>query len=305
MTKIALLDGGLGQEITKRSSGAAHPLWSVKVMFDSPEIVVDVHTDFIKAGAKVICLNTYTATPERMGRHGLGERFEEAHEVALKLAGQAIAQAGQARADIQIAGCLPPIMASYIADVRKNYADSLATYRLLVAQQAAGVDLFLVETMSNIEEATAALDAAQESGKPVYIGLTLADDLSNNLRSGEALADAIAVLAPKAPHGILLNCSIPEAITQAMPILAQAGLPFGGYANGFTSIDKLQMGETVDVLKARTDLSPQAYADYVEQWIEHGATIVGGCCEVGPAHIQHLAKRLDKAGHDVTGLGLL
>lgn len=302
MTKIALLDGGLGQEITKRSTGVIHPLWSVKVMFDQPEIVVDVHADFICAGAKVICLNTYTATPERMARHDMGARFEEAHKVALHLGEQAIIQAGRVRSDIQIAGCIPPVMASYVAEARKNYAESLITYRQIVAQQLAGVDLFLIETMSNIEEATAALDAAQESGKPVYIGLTLADDGTNTLRSGEALSDALAVLVPKAPHGILLNCSIPEVITKAMPILAQAGVPFGGYANGFTSIDQLKMGGTVDVLKARTDLSPAAYADYVEQWIAQGATIVGGCCEVGPAHIQYLADRLINSGHEITGL---
>lgn len=301
MAKITLLDGGLGQEITKRSVGPVHPLWSVKVMFDSPQIVIDVHADFIAAGAQVICLNTYTATPERMARHGLAARFEEAHQTALDLAERAIIKAGRARGDIQIAGCLPPIMASYIAEARKNYSDSLATYRQLVAQQVEGVDLFLIETMSNIEEATAALDAAQECGKPVYIGLTLADDLSNNLRSGEALKDAIAVLVPKGPHGVLLNCSIPEAITQAMPILAQSGLPFGGYANGFTSIDRLQMGGTVDVLEARLDLSPSTYAEYVEQWIALGATIVGGCCEVGPAHIQYLTQRLHAAGHDIVG----
>jgi homocysteine S-methyltransferase len=60
MSEIALLDGGLGQEINKRSRNDTHPLWSVKVMFDSPDIVCDVHSDFILSGARVICLNTYS-----------------------------------------------------------------------------------------------------------------------------------------------------------------------------------------------------------------------------------------------------
>lgn len=302
MAEIALLDGGLGQEINKRSREDTHPLWSVKVMFDAPEVVVDVHSDFIKAGARIICLNTYTATPTRMEREGLGNRFEEAHATAIRLARTAITNTGNAGL-VQIAGCLPPLVASYVSDVSKNYADSLQEYRRIVDQQKDSVDLFLIETMSNIAEATAALDAVAETGKPVYVGLTLADDLSNTLRSGESLQDAISALVKKKPDGILLNCSIPEAVTNAMPLLADAGVRFGGYANGFTSIDKLRPGGVVDVLEARKDLTPEAYAEYVEQWIDAGATIVGGCCEVGPDHIDYLAKRLTTLGHTISNLG--
>ncbi|MBT4890663.1 MAG: homocysteine S-methyltransferase family protein [Rhodospirillales bacterium] len=303
MAEIALLDGGLGQEINKRSRKDTHPLWSVKVMFDAPDVVVDVHSDFIEAGAQVICLNTYTATPTRMERHDFGDKFEEAHATAFQLATTAISNTGHTAGSIQIAGCIPPLVASYESNVSKNYAESLMEYRRIVDQQKHSVDLFLIETMSNIDEASAALDAAMESTKPVYVGLTLSDDLSDTLRSGEDLEDAISALVPKKPNGILLNCSIPEAITKAMPILARAGVRFGGYANGFTSIDKLQPGGTVDVLEARKDLPPEAYAEYVEQWIDIGATIVGGCCEVGPNHIKYLANKLAASGHTISNLG--
>ena len=74
MTDIALLEGGLGQEIQKRSMTNAHPLWSVKVMFDQPDIVTKVHRDFIMSGARVVCLNTYAATQTRMTRHGFGDQ---------------------------------------------------------------------------------------------------------------------------------------------------------------------------------------------------------------------------------------
>lgn len=302
MAEIALLDGGLGQEINQRSPGDTHPLWSVKVMFDSPQVVLDVHAEFIQAGARVISLNTYAATPTRMAREGFGDRFEEAHHVAIHLARQAIWQSGVSPDTVQVAGCLPPLVASYVSEVSQGYDESLQEFREIVAVEKDAVDLFLVETMSNITEASAAIDAVREVGMPVYVGLTLKDDLSDTLRSGESLADAIAVLVPRRPNGILLNCSVPEAITQAMPILATCGLPFGGYANGFTSIDKLRPGGVVDVLEAREDLTPEAYADTVEGWIASGATIVGGCCEVGPGHIRYLADRLVEAGHTTTAL---
>ena len=76
MTDIALLDGGLGQEIQKRSKTKAHPLWSVKIMLEQPDIVTQVHRDFILSGARVICLNTYAATPSRMRSHGFGDKLE-------------------------------------------------------------------------------------------------------------------------------------------------------------------------------------------------------------------------------------
>ncbi|MFW6379865.1 MAG: homocysteine S-methyltransferase family protein, partial [Halorhodospira sp.] len=70
-----------------------------------------------------------------------------------------------------------------------------------------------------------------------------------------------------------------------------------GYANGFTSVAALQPGGTVDVLEARTDLDPETYAEHALGWGEQGATLVGGCCEVGPAHIAALAERLAAAGY--------
>ncbi|SDY63857.1 homocysteine S-methyltransferase [Jannaschia faecimaris] len=303
MADIALLDGGNGQEISKRSRGVTHPLWSVEVMFETPELVVDVHSEFIEAGARVLTVNTYAATPTRMENHGYGDRFEEAHATAIQLARSAIAKSGQSAHYVQIAGCLPPLVASFRSEVSKNYADSLEEFRRIVRGQVEHVDLFLIETMSNIEEASAALDAATEAGRPVYLGLTLSDDMSNTLRSGERLEAAISALARKSPNGILLNCSTPEAITKAMPILAQSGIRFGGYANGFTSVEAFEPGGTVDSLRARRDLSPDVYADFVEQWVDLGATIVGGCCEVAPAHIKHLADRLIASGHTIANLG--
>jgi S-methylmethionine-dependent homocysteine/selenocysteine methylase len=78
-----------------------------------------------------------------------------------------------------------------------------------------------------------------------------------------------------------------------VPILVGHGIPVGAYANGFTGIhtDFSSVGATVDMLKARTDLGPETYADFAAQWIADGATLIGGCCEVGPAHIAELKRR--------------
>ena len=302
MTDIALLDGGVGQEIQKRSMTKAHPLWSVKVMFDQPDIVTKVHRDFILSGARVISLNTYAASKSRMTSHGFGDKLELAHETAIKLARQSLKESSAQDGSVQVAGCLGPLVASYVAEVSMDYNNSLNEYRQLVNLQKGGVDLILIETMSNIEEARAAITAVKEADMPVFVALTIKDNLSNKLRSGEDLRLAIDVLSNENPNGIILNCSSPEAITQAMSIMALLSIPFGCLANGFTSISPLSPGSTVDKLSARKDLSPKTYAEYVSKWIEAGATIIGGCCEIGPEHIDFLCQHLEANGHRLTTL---
>ncbi len=300
MADIVLLDGGLGQEITIRSGVNAHPLWSIKVMLERPEIVTEVHHDFLKAGARVMGLNTYTATPSRMTQHGYADHLKTAHETAIRLVHDAISLSGIPRDEISVAACLPPLVASYVAEKAKGYDSSLAEYREIVALQNDGADIFLVETMSNWQEARAGITAAHDTGKPVYVSFTLKDDMSNRLRSGEELSMVVEQLAQEPVAGVMVNCSYPEAVTAAIPLLRSSGLPFGGYANGFTSIEALKPGLTSDELTARKDLPPDRYAEYAYGWIENGASIVGGCCEISPEHIAVLAKGLNDKGYRIT-----
>jgi S-methylmethionine-dependent homocysteine/selenocysteine methylase len=91
---------------------------------------------------------------------------------------------------------------------------------------------------------------------------------------------------------ILLNCSQPEAISASWRPLNNAKARIGAYANGFISIASLHPGGTVEALEARQDLNPQQYADHALGWVRNGASIIGGCCEIGPAHIKALHERL-------------
>ena len=84
--KIVLLDGGMGQELIKRSGQKPTPLWSARVLLDNPELVQELHSDFIKAGAQVISLNNYTATPFRLRRDASIDLFDEIHQSAKTVA---------------------------------------------------------------------------------------------------------------------------------------------------------------------------------------------------------------------------
>ena len=290
MNTTTLLDGGMGQELARRSVSPPTPLWSSQVLLDEPDLVGALHREYIEAGADVVTLASYTATPERLERHGVGERFRSLQAAAVDAARRARDAAG--RADVRVAGSLPPLVGSYRPDTMPEHEAALRSYRRIVECQAPGVDLLLCETMGSIAEARTATAAALESGLPVWVALTVDDDGSGRLRSGESLADARAALEPLGIAALLLNCSTPEAIDAAWPHLAGAPVPIGAYANAFTSVAALEPGGTVDVLEARTDLGPDAYAERAERWVEGGATIVGGCCETTPAHVRALAARL-------------
>lgn len=294
MTSIVLLDGGMGQELIARSSKPPSPMWSASVMMEEPEIVEAAHRDYVDAGSTVLTLNTYSVTPERLARVDKQDQFENLQAKAIELA-----KAARGDRDVSVAGCLPPLCGSYHPELAPDYETSLKHYRKVVACQRDHVDLFLCETLSSLKEIRAAVTVAAEAAKPVWCAMSVKDDDGTSLRSGESLQDGIDVAKQCGAAALLVNCSWPEALDQSMPVLAKNGLPFGGYANGFTKADDLLPGGTVDKLKARTDLGPQAYAKFVMGWVQAGATLVGGCCEVGPAHIAEIGRQLQTAGHDV------
>ncbi len=295
MRSIVLLDGGLGQEIYRRAEEPAHPLWSAKVMMNQPDIVKEVHKDFIRAGACVITINTYTCTPTRLQRDGEPQWFEKLQLQALKIATDARAELEQ---NVQVAGCLPPLVGSYTSDERAFQALK-QEYEQIVAIQAPMVDLFIVETISNIKEAKAATEAALESDMPVVLSFTLSDKAPDKLRSGESIGDALHSISDYSLDALLFNCSFPETITEGLKSLKHLDIPFGGYGNGFTSVEPLKPGGTVDALSTRKDLDEKKYAAYAMNWINNGASVIGGCCEVGPLYIRYLKEQLNSAGYQI------
>jgi homocysteine S-methyltransferase len=289
MSGITILDGSIGQELVKRLGEAPTPLWSTQVMLKEPQIVSDVHLDYFKVGADVATANTYPVLRDRLQNNGIEDQFETLHQTGRELACKARDAFGSGK----VASSLGPLGASYRPDLAPSVADAAKAYAEIIALHDAGVDLHLIETASGLLLAEGALAGAEDATKPVWIGLSVDDDDGTLLRSGESLADVLPLLEKYAPAAVLINCSTPEAVSQALPVISSHGVPFGAYANGFTKISDAfkVVNQTVDTLQARTDLGPNAYADFAEQWAELGATIIGGCCEVGPAHIAELKRR--------------
>ncbi|CAN1497696.1 MHT1 Homocysteine/selenocysteine methylase (S-methylmethionine-dependent) [Paracoccaceae bacterium] len=296
MADITLLDGGMGQELVARSGDEPTPLWATRVMLDHPGLVRDIHADYFAAGATIATTNTYAIHYDRLNRVGLDNMFHALHLRALAEAHEAAANHPGTR----IAGSLGPLNASYRPDLTEPLAKAAPKYAEIARILAPHVDLILIETAASIEAAEGAVIGAQAAGKPVWLSVSVDDHDGTKLRSGEPVAN-LARLLKHPVAAVLANCSVPEAMEAALATLKPLGLPFGAYANGFTHISGnfLKDAPTVKELTHRHDLTPEKYADFAMAWVGMGATIVGGCCEVGPAHIRHLKDRLLAAGHRI------
>ncbi|MCB1391469.1 MAG: homocysteine S-methyltransferase family protein, partial [Rhodobacteraceae bacterium] len=270
---------------------------ATRVMIDHPGMVKAVHDDYFAAGSSLATSNTYAIHHDRFVKFGLDHRFAEFYDAALNEAEAARASAGHGL----IAGSMGPLVASYRPDTLPPHPEAVAKYAEVAAIMAPRVDLLIGETVASVAHAKALIEGARQGapGKTLWLSMTVEDRDGTKLRSGEPLA-AVAPLIPEV-DAILCNCSAPEAMDQAMPVLATFGKPFGAYANGFQQItsDFLKDSPTVDALSARPEMTPELYADYAMGWVAQGATLVGGCCETGPAHIAELARRLRAAGHQI------
>jgi S-methylmethionine-dependent homocysteine/selenocysteine methylase len=193
-----------------------------------------------------------------------------------------------------VAGAIPPLAESYRPDKVGPFDQNVQDYKEIVKHIAPFADVLLCETMSTAEEARAAVTGASSVDLPIWVAWTL-DEKKPVLRSGESIQQAFeAISSVKGANlqGCLFNCTSPEVITEAIPLLRQVApsLQIGAYANGFLTASSGQ-GEY-------RDLSPEQYSSFAANWIASGATLIGGCCGVFPPHIAHLSASVSK--HNAT-----
>lgn len=292
MSNITLLDGGMGQELLRRSGDAPTHQWSTRVMRDHPRLVTDIHADYFAAGADIATANTYALHRDRLAGTDFEHEFAALYDIAL----QAAAKARTVHGTGQIAGALGPLNGSYRPDAHPELNAAIPLYAECALLMQGRVDLVICETVASVSHARAALIGARSAKAPVWLAVTVDDTDGTRLRSGEPVSDVVEIAVNEGAAAVLVNCSIPEVMPAALDSLASTNLPLGVYANAFTRITAAftQAKANVSALQARGDLGPQIYADHAMRWVAQGATIIGGCCETRPEHIAEIARRLRK-----------
>lgn len=297
---VTLLDGGMGRELLRIGAPFAQPEWSAKALLEGPEFVKRAHQNFVAAGAEVITTNSYAVVPFHLG----AERFErEGHRLAALAGHLAREVAAAAPRAVTVAGGLPPLCGSYRADLYDPITARPILATLLNALES-HVDLWLAETLSASVEAElvrAAIGPASVPGaKPLWLSFTLDDTRAPGappvLRSGEPVTDAVRAAAGLGAAAVLFNCSRPEVMGEAVSLAVRAlngageatrPIRVGVYANAFVPL-QVMTEANAELSELRIDVTPDAYLAFARDWVRRGATIVGGCCGIGPEHIASL-----------------
>ena len=291
--KLRILDGGMGQELLERGMEINSSLWSANAILNKKyhQLVIDIHSDFVKAGAEVIVTNTFTCRKKRLKQNNIEDKFEELN----KKAGELAAEVKKKYPNILVAAGLPPQNLTYEADDRSE-AEIIKDFNDQAKILNKYIDFFYFDVLSSIKEIKSAILAVKEFKKPYLIGAHISEGTA--LPSGEKISDIKHIIDDKL-LGVVLACVSPENFELNINELKSLKLPFGFKLNGFKTT-KIKEGYTSAFLKQksnpnqflgkREDLTPEKIAEIAKKFKKAGATILGGCCETGPSHIFAISK---------------
>ena len=299
--EVLVLDGAIGTELENKGIPEVHDASWAECLETHPETVLEVHRDYVRAGADIITTNTYSSGPGALTRIGQDKNIKSWNRRAVELAKKACAEVADER-DIYVAGSISGFGNGVMqyqglndtidwgepdkGQVKENFqmqADILVE---------AGVDLLLLELLgARTEDIQIAIDIATAFTVPVILALSAVActegsslclqivDGSNGLANKERFGEAIALMNKQNLLAVLSHHLEIEHVPQALADIRQnwSG-PMGVYPNrtGHWTGKKWVFSEEV---------APQHYASLAKQWTDSGAQIIGGCCGVTPAHI--------------------
>jgi S-methylmethionine-dependent homocysteine/selenocysteine methylase len=300
VTAVTILDGGMGKELRRIGAPFRQPEWSSLALIEAPDRVVEAHRNFIEAGAQVITTNNYAVVPYHHAPGFFDDRGLELTALAGRLARTA---ADAASSEVRVAGSMPPLFGSYEPS-RFDALPAAPIYADIARALDPFVDIWLGETLSTIAEMRTIVHAVADlpGDRPTWMSFAVPDVWTDGhiaLRSGESMDDIVdALVDGRLPiSAILINCSIPEQTGPALAALRAARdrrgveLELGAYANAFPTARSSTYQANEVIFERRTELTADRYADFVADWVAAGATLVGGCCDMYPEHIQTLADR--------------
>jgi len=285
---LFLLDGAMGTELIARGikAGTCNDYLNV----ESPDVILDIHRSYLKAGSDAILTNTFGANRLALARHGLNDKVEKINLAGAQIARKVVESKQYVLGDIGPSGdFLQPLGNLKPQDLKNVFVEQAK------ALLDGGVDGFIIETMTALDEATIAIEAVKSvSDLPVFVSFSF-DHSGNNFRTmmGIDVEAAVSKATSLDIDAVGFNCgtlTLEEYVELA-----------GKYVSVMKTFEKNRATifaepnagkpELVDS-KAVYKVSPEDFAAAAEKIHAAGINIIGGCCGTGPAHIEAAAKRL-------------
>ncbi len=282
-SRVLLMDGATGTELQRRRLKLDAPLWSARALLDAAELLLQIHRDYIQAGAQLLTANTFRTHARNLAAAGLAPRAAELTAQAVQLARQAAGgRAWVLGSQAPLEDCYSPQHVPPEAALEEEHR------RMAEHLLQAGADGILVETHNTLREARAAAQAALATGLPVLVSFVC--NRHRRLLSGEPLRQAAEEVLALGVSALLVNCVPAPWVGGCLEVLEQVcgkHVPWGAYAN--TGQPDAQ-GRWHD-----TDAQePSRYVQYARGWLARGARLLGGCCGTTPEHIRQLRALLDR-----------
>ena len=294
---VVALDGGLSTELEAAGHDVSTSLWSARLVEQDPAAVVAAHTRFFAAGARVATTASYQVSAEGFAAAGLGAgAAERSLRRSVALAQDARDRAGLA-GSAWVAGSVGPYGA-VLADgseytgayAGEDGMDLGALRRFhrprLHALADAGADVLACETLPAALEVEALLLELADLDVPAWISLTTEVDGAGTVRTRrEEPAEEVFAMVRDAPSVVAagVNCLAPGDVTAAVAAAGASGRPVVVYPNSGEGWDAQERSWTGD---------PRLSPSQVQEWVNGGARLVGGCCRVGPELLADLVRRL-------------
>ena len=276
-----ILDGATGTELNRRGVDTGLPLWSANALLtdEGTRVLQQIHMDYLLAGADIITTNTFRTHRRALTPSGNAERALELTRRAVDIAREAVAAVPSAMTRF-VAGSISTLEDCYRPDLvppddQLRAEHSERVHHLLEC----GVDVFLIETINSIREASIIAKLATITGTPVIVSFVC--DREGKILSGETLTGAARELLPLGIAAIGVNCGptpdlakplaeLQRACPRDFPLIAYGNIGYADEAVGWVNTDAEE---------------PAAYCAHAARW---PAKIVGGCCGTTPAHIAQL-----------------
>jgi len=300
---LFLLDGAMGTELIARGVEAGR--CNDYLNIGSPDIILDIHRSYLKAGSDAILTNTFGANRFALARHGLIDKVEKINLAGAQIARRAAGQKSYVLGDIGPSGdFLEPLGNLKPQDLKDAFTQQAK------ALLDGGVDGFIIETMTALDEATIAVEAVKSvSNMPVFVSFAF-DRTSNDFRTmmGIDVEAAVSKASSLDIDAVGFNCgtaTLDEYIKLAGKYVATINALEKKRATSKACPEQSRGEQRATIFaepnagkpelidgKAVYKVTPEDFVAAAEKIHSAGVNIIGGCCGTGPAHIAATAKRL-------------